>query len=59
MSEPTKDNAHILADQQAFMNAYDRAREVFGKIEGVAGVGFGQKETSGEFKNDVAIIEEG
>jgi hypothetical protein len=56
MSEPTKDNAHILADQQAFMNAYDRAREVFGKIEGVAGVGFGQKETSGEFKNDVAII---
>jgi hypothetical protein len=56
MSEPIKDNADILADQQAFMNAYDRARAVFSKIEGVRGVGFGQKETSGDFKNDVAII---
>ena len=56
MSEPIKDNAHILADQQGFMDAYDRAREVLGKIEGVVGVGFGQKETSGDFKNDVAFI---
>jgi hypothetical protein len=56
MSEQIKSNAHILVDQQAFLDAYDRAREVFGKIEGVEGVGFGQKHTSGEFKSDVAII---
>lgn len=55
MSEPTKDNAHILANPRAFDEACARAREVFGKIEGVAGIGFGQKETGGRYPGDIAI----
>jgi hypothetical protein len=56
MSEPTKDNAHILSNQQAFQEAYARAREFFEKIEGVVGVGFGLKETGGQQKDDIAIV---
>src|SRR5262245_34803190 len=56
MNMPMKDNAQILSDQQAFMESCERAREVFGKIEGVVGVGFGQKETAGQYKDDIAII---
>jgi hypothetical protein len=55
MSEPIKDNAHILANQRAFDEACARAREVFGKIEGVASIGFGQKQTAGQYVNDIAI----
>jgi hypothetical protein len=53
---PVKTNADILADQQAFMAAYDRAREAFGAINGVLSVGFGQKQRGGSFTDDVGII---
>lgn len=56
MSAPLKDNAQILSDQQAFIAAYERAREFFGRIEGVVGVGFGQKKTGGDYKDDLAIV---
>lgn len=56
MSEPTKDNAHILSNQEAFREAYARAREFFEKIEGVVGVGFGLKEAGGQYKDDIAIV---
>src|SRR3954471_8515998 len=56
MSMPTKDNAQILANQQAFHDACARAREYFGQIEGVTSVGFGQKETGGIYSEDIAII---
>jgi hypothetical protein len=56
MSSPIKDNAQILADQKSFMDAYERAREAFGKIEGVVDVGYGQKESGGEFHDDIAIV---
>jgi hypothetical protein len=56
MSIPFKDNKHILSNQQAFQEAYARARESFGQIDGVVGVGFGQKKTKGEYKDDIAIV---
>jgi hypothetical protein len=56
MSMPIKDNAHILSDQRAFQEAYAGAREFFAQIEGVVGVGFGQKQTGGQYKDDIAII---
>ncbi len=55
MSEPAKDNEHILSNRQAFREAYARARKFFEKIEGVVGVGFGLKETGGQYKDDIAI----
>jgi hypothetical protein len=54
--QPVKGNEHILADNEAFQQAYQRAREVFGKIDGVAGVAFGQKETGGRYTGDIAIV---
>ncbi len=51
-----KDNEHILSDQQAFLGAYQRARETFGKIDGVVDVGFGQKKTSGRYRDAIAIV---
>ena len=56
MNTPIKDNAQILSDQQAFMESFERAREFFGKIDGVVGVGFGQKETGGQYREDIAIV---
>lgn len=56
MSSPIKDNEHILADQQAFMEAVDRARERFAGVEGVESVGFGQKQSGGTFTDDAAIV---
>jgi len=56
MTTPAKDNAHILADQEAFMAAYERARAALGALDGVLGVGFGQKQTGGTFTDDVGII---
>ena len=50
-----KDNEHIRTDQAAFFDAYVRARDVFKRIDGVAGVGYGHKEVGGDFTNDVAI----
>jgi hypothetical protein len=49
-------NDEILADPAAFMAVYDRAVEAFGKLPGVEGVGFGHKNTGGEFTGDVAIV---
>lgn len=56
MTELAKDNDDIGSDQQAFMEAYGRARERFMTIEGVEGVGFGYKETGGKFTDNVALI---
>lgn len=55
MSASLKDNEHIRADQAAFMESFVRAREALGRIDGVAGVGFGHKETAGDFTNDLGI----
>jgi hypothetical protein len=56
MTEPTRDNAQIRNDQQAFMAAYERAKQAFGRIPGVLGVGFGHKQTGGQFSDDVCLI---
>ncbi len=56
MSEPTKNNTHILGNQPAFQEAYERAREQFARIDGVVGVAFGQKKTAGQYKDDIAIV---
>ena len=56
MTEPVKDNARIAADHEAFQAAYARARQAFGQIDGVIGVGFGLKQTGGDFKDDIAIV---
>ncbi|HEX8903794.1 MAG TPA: hypothetical protein VF771_02995, partial [Longimicrobiaceae bacterium] len=56
MSTPANGNARILADQQAFLDACERAREAFGGIEGVVSVGYGQKESGGRFSDDLAIV---
>jgi hypothetical protein len=50
-----KDNEHIRGDQAAFARAYVRAREQFGRLDGVLGVGFGRKEVNGGFTENVAI----
>ena len=55
MSDEIKDNEHIRADQHAFMEAFGRAKAVLGAIDGVVSVGFGSKQTGGEFTDDVAI----
>jgi hypothetical protein len=56
MSDPVSNNAQILANQKAFMEAYERAREFFGSLPGVLSVGFGQKQRGGQFTDDVSII---
>ena len=56
MTAPTKDNAHIAANRQAFMDSYSRAREQLAKLDGVAGVGFGLKVTGSKITDDVAIV---
>lgn len=56
MSNPIKTNAEILADQHAFQEAYARAQAYFAGFEGVAGVGFGQKQTSDQYKDDIVIV---
>jgi hypothetical protein len=56
VSTPGKDNEHIRRDQQAFMEAYERARATFGALDGVVGVGFGHKQVGGRFTDDVAIV---
>lgn len=56
MTEPTKGNDHIAADQEAFQAAYARAKEFFKAIDGVVGVAFGQKQSDGEYKDDIAIV---
>lgn len=56
MSEPIKNNADILADQQAFQAVYERAKAFFGQIDGVEGVGFGQKQTGAQYQDTIAIV---
>lgn len=56
MTEPTKGNEHILANHEEFQQTYARAREYFKNFDGVAGVGFGLKETGGKFSDDISII---
>jgi hypothetical protein len=57
MADTIKTNAEILADQPAFLAAYQRACTYLkNTYQGVLGVGFGQKHTKGEYKNDIAIL---
>jgi hypothetical protein len=56
MSTHIKDNEQIFSNQKDFKEAYTRACQVFGKIEGVVGVGFGQKEKEGEYNDQIAIV---
>jgi hypothetical protein len=56
MSEPTKDKAYVLAHPDDFREAYARAREYFGKFEGVVGVAFGQKRVGLEYQDNIAIV---
>src|SRR5262245_42910464 len=56
MSEPLKTNADILGDQVAFREAYVRACQAFAGVENVVGVGMGLKQTSGDLKDDIAIL---
>ncbi|HET6669328.1 MAG TPA: hypothetical protein VFH15_03760 [Pyrinomonadaceae bacterium] len=56
MSETVKSNAEILSDQRAFSETFARAREVFGKIEGVTSVGLGQKRTGGDYTDKIVIL---
>jgi hypothetical protein len=51
-----KDNTHITSDPQAFFAALARARALFSTFDGVVGVGFGQKQTDGQYKDDIAIV---
>src|SRR5688572_27992370 len=55
MTEPRRGNAEIRRNQRAFMEAYERAREEMGRLDGVIGVGFGQKQRAGRFTPDVSI----
>ena len=56
MNGTPADNTQILADPERFKQAYARAKAHFRTFEGVAGVGFGRKETGGELKDDIAIV---
>jgi len=56
MTAPLKDRSHILADQKAFWESLARARQQFGRMSGVVAVGAGQKQTAGQFKDNIAIV---
>ncbi|MCP3994239.1 MAG: hypothetical protein GY722_04115 [bacterium] len=55
MSTPIKGNEEIRSDREAFIDAYLRARDVFGRIDNVVGVGFCRKETGDAITSDLAI----
>jgi hypothetical protein len=55
MSTPIKGNPEIRSDREAFIDAYLRARDVLGRIDGVIGVGFGRKEKADAVTSDVSI----
>jgi hypothetical protein len=52
----TKDNTHIFSNPPAFFAALARARALFLTFDGVVSVGFGQKQTAGQYKDDLAIV---
>ena len=56
MSESLKDNAHILGDCAAFMEALGRARHELGRLAGVEQVAFGLKQVDGVFRDDICIV---
>ena len=55
MITPIKGNEEIRSDREAFLDAYQRARDLFGRMEGVVGVGFGRKETGDAVTSDLSI----
>ena len=55
MNPPIKDNDQIRSDKDGFIDAYLKAREEFGRLENVAGVGFGRKETGDVLTPDLSI----
>ena len=56
MTEPLKDKAHALANQDEFRQAYLRAREYFSKFPGVVGVAVGQKRVGVDYQDNIAIV---
>lgn len=55
MKPPIKNNDHIRSDKNGFIDAYLKAREEFGRLENVASVGFGRKETGDALTPDLSI----
>jgi len=55
MSGPAS-NDEIRADEERFFSAYERARVTFKKIPGVVDVAYGQKNTAGEFRDQISIV---
>lgn len=56
MAEPIKDREYILAHKEEFLAALERARGYFKQFEGVASVGFGQKETGNVFQDNISLV---
>lgn len=55
MSERVKSNEEIRARPDEVRETLARARAAFERIDGVISVGFGQKETDGAYRSDLAI----
>ena len=56
MAEPVKNNEYILAHQEEFKAALERAREYFKGFEGVLGVGFGQKHSGNAYQDTISLV---
>lgn len=56
MAGQFKSTEEILAAPDAFKAAHARASVAFGKIDGVLSVGYGLKQTAGEFGKQFAIV---
>ncbi len=56
MAGQFKSTEEILAAPDAFKAAYARASVAFGKLDGVLSVGYGLKQTAGEFGKQFAIV---
>lgn len=56
MSDPVKNNDQILSDKQAFIASFLRARVELGKLDGVAGVAYGLKQTGGVFGQEIGLV---
>lgn len=55
MNTPLKGNEDIRSNGDAFIDAYLRARDELGRLEGVVAVGFGRKEVADKLTADISI----
>ncbi|MDH3758720.1 MAG: S1 family peptidase, partial [Gammaproteobacteria bacterium] len=55
MKTPQKSNEDIRSDGDAFIDAYLRARDELGRLDGVVAVGFGRKEVVDKLTADLSI----